>query len=71
MRASKIEEAGIFSSVRTLKAPTIQLPHGLPLNTKICMDGRGLLSRLLDATIPAVLFDPQFRGVYDKLKYGN
>ena len=63
--------AGVFSSVRTLKAPKVNLPDDLPLNTKIKMDGIKLLKKLLDDTVSAVFFDPQFRGVYDKMKYGN
>ena len=35
------------------------------------MDGRALLSSLPAATIPVVFFDPQYRGVLDKLAYGN
>ena len=76
--ARKIEKAtpdqitsGIFSSVRTLKAPKVDLPPELPLNTELRMEGRELLRKLLDDTVSAVFFDPQFRGVYDKLRYGN
>lgn len=63
--------SSIFSSVKILKAPSIYLPKGLSLNTYIKMDGRDLLRKLLDNTVPAVFFDPQYRGVYDKMKYGN
>ena len=31
---------GVFSSVRTVKAPEIDLPKGLELNTRMKMDGR-------------------------------
>ena len=48
-----------------------RVPDDLPLNTKIKMDGIKLLKKLLDDTVSAVFFDPQFRGVYDKMKYGN
>lgn len=61
----------VFSNVRTLKQPPVQLPPDLVLNTQINMDGRELLRKLLDDTVSAVFFDPQFRGVYDKMKYGN
>jgi len=35
------------------------------------MDGLAFLSQLTDATIPAAFFDPQYRGILDKLNYGN
>ena len=63
--------AGVFSNVRTLKTPPVQLPADLTLNTKLKMDGIELLKKLLDDTVSVVFFDPQFRGVYDKMKYGN
>lgn len=34
-------------------------------------DGRDLLSSISDATVKAAFFDPQYRGVMDKLSYGN
>ena len=35
------------------------------------MDGIALMSQLPDACIAAAFFDPQYRGVLDKLGYGN
>ena len=61
----------VFSPIRTIKAPEIILPIDLPINTKLQMDGLELMARLSKNTIPVVFFDPQFRGVYDKMKYGN
>ena len=63
--------ASVFSNIRTLEAPPVQLPPDLTLNTRQQMDGLVMLRKLLDETVPAVFFDPQFRGVYDKMKYGN
>ena len=63
--------AGVFSNVRTLKCPPIQLPPDLTLNTRLQMDGLDLLRRLSDNTVAAVFFDPQFRGVYEQMQYGN
>ena len=62
---------GVFSNVRTLQCPPIELPPALPLNQRIKMDGLELLGMLHDNSVPAAFFDPQFRGVYDKMKYGN
>ena len=62
---------GVFSSVRTLRCPAVELPSDLPLNTRLQMDGLELLGKLPDGSVAAAFFDPQFRGVYDKMKYGN
>lgn len=35
------------------------------------MDGLLLLQKLYDTSIPLVIFDPQYRGLFDQLKYGN
>lgn len=35
------------------------------------MEGMKFLRRLDDDAVPAAFFDPQYRGVLDKLKYGN
>lgn len=41
------------------------------LNKKLNLDGIDLLSRIKDESIKLSFFDPQYRGVLDKLKYGN
>ena len=41
------------------------------LNKKNKADGLDLLATLNDKTIAAVFFDPQYRGILDKLNYGN
>jgi len=43
----------------------------LPFNTKLVMNGLELLNMLQDNSVQVVFFDPQHRGVWDKLKYGN
>lgn len=48
-----------------LKSNTYQL------NKKNLADGRNLLREINDGTIRTAFFDPQYRGVLDKLKYGN
>ncbi len=62
---------GVFSNVRALECPQITLPSSLPLNERIKMDGLELLKLLESDSIATAFFDPQFRGVYDKMKYGN
>jgi site-specific DNA-methyltransferase (adenine-specific) len=42
-----------------------------PLNKRNRGDGRKLLAGILDRAAACVVFDPQYRGVLDKLGYGN
>lgn len=41
------------------------------LNHRNTMDGRELLGSLPDNITKCVFFDPQYRGILDKMKYGN
>lgn len=41
------------------------------INKKNKVDGLSLMATLEDASIKTAFFDPQYRGVLDKLKYGN
>ena len=41
------------------------------LNKKQRMDGLDLLKQIPEKSVKAVFFDPQYRGILDKLKYGN
>ena len=43
----------------------------LSFNSKHKMDGLGLLKSLENSSINVVFFDPQYRGVLDKMNYGN
>src|SRR6266487_5751 len=43
----------------------------LPFNTKLKMDGLTLLKSLKNNSVSVVFFDPQYRGVLDKMNYGN
>lgn len=43
----------------------------IKLNQKINMDGLNFLKALNKNIVPVCFFDPQYRGVLDKLKYGN
>jgi site-specific DNA-methyltransferase (adenine-specific) len=42
-----------------------------PFNSKLKMDGLELLKSLKVSSINAVFFDPQYRGILDKMNYGN
>ena len=43
----------------------------LPLNQRNQCDGRALLAALEPESIPLYIFDPQYRGLLDKMRYGN
>ncbi len=43
----------------------------LPLNQRNRCDGRELLAALEPESIPLCIFDPQYRGLLDKMRYGN
>ena len=45
--------------------------HRLPLNQPNRAEGLHLLASLRPASVPLCFFDPQYRGVLDKLRYGN
>lgn len=60
----------VFSCARDMIAPSIIL-KGLKLDTQQRMDGRKLLQKLHDNSIPLAFFDPQYRTILDRQKYGN
>lgn len=61
----------VFSTERDITQPTISVPDGLELDTRIKMDGQKLLYSLQPDSYPVCFFDPQYRGVLDHLSYGN
>ena len=61
----------MYSSSRDIDAPPLRLPKGLRFFERQRMDGLDLLSQLPDDAVPVAFFDPQYRGVLDKLSYGN
>ena len=63
--------AGVFSNRREIKPPAIDLPKGLDFNSRLKMDGLKLMGELSDECVPVAFLDPQYRGVLDKLSYGN
>ena len=54
---------------RTAAAQTSKWP--LPLNQRNQCDGRELLAALEPESVPLCIFDPQYRGLLDKMRYGN
>ena len=61
----------VFSGERTLTAPEPRLGPGLAADTRLKMDGLAFLASLPADSMPAAFLDPQYRGVLDKMAYGN
>ena len=61
----------VYSTDRIVKAPPLELPEALKPNIRLKMDGLEFLSLLPENSIPVAFLDPQYRGVLEKLSYGN
>ena len=61
----------VFSPVRDVVMPELELPADFEYNTRLQMDGLEFLARLPAAKIPVAFLDPQYRGLLDKMSYGN
>ena len=62
----------VFSTTRQPRTdgmPNREWP--LPLNQPNQFDGLELLAQLEPASLPVCVLDPQYRGVLDKMRYGN
>jgi site-specific DNA-methyltransferase (adenine-specific) len=62
----------VFTTTRSTRPATPQVNQWpLPLNQRNQFDGLELLAALDPETIPLCIFDPQYRGILDKMQYGN
>lgn len=61
----------VYSNERTLTISQSGLPDWVVRDSRVAMDGMELLERLPERCVSAAFFDPQYRGVLDKLGYGN
>jgi site-specific DNA-methyltransferase (adenine-specific) len=61
----------VFSDKRLVTQPIFTSIDGLSIDKPQKMDGLSLLSKIDTNTIPLVFFDPQYRAILDKQKYGN
>jgi site-specific DNA-methyltransferase (adenine-specific) len=61
----------VFGHTRDLKQPSVSLPPGFALDARNQADGLELLRALEPDSFSLCIFDPQYRGVLDKQKYGN
>lgn len=62
----------VFSNVRRVESFSDCLRDGnYRYDCPNRCDGRDLLRAVRDSSVPCVFFDPQYRGVLDRLAYGN
>ena len=65
------QSSTVYSNDRLLEIPNLVLPDGLAFNERMRMNGLDLLDALPVECVPIVFFDPQYRGILDKMSYGN
>lgn len=62
----------VFATTRdALPAPRVPRQWPLPLDQRNVHDGLDLLAALEPESVPLCIFDPQYRGLLDKMQYGN
>ena len=61
----------VYSHTRSVDFNEVDNFYPLPLNQFNQCNGIELLNLLSENSIPACFFDPQYRGILDKLQYGN
>ena len=64
-------EKNLFSFGRTIETPDFQVPDVIKSNSANQMEGLKFMSYFKAETVPVAFFDPQYRGVLDKMQYGN
>ena len=65
------EATSVFSPVRSLVMPALELPDHFAYDTRLQMDGLEFLAHLPEGKFPVAFLDPQYRGLLDKMSYGN
>jgi site-specific DNA-methyltransferase (adenine-specific) len=63
--------ASVFGDGRDITQPPVAVPDGFHLDGQNEADGLLLLRSLPEGGFPLCFFDPQYRGVLDRQKYGN
>ncbi len=73
IEAAKTAKArkNVFSGERQLMQPALDLPPSFKPNARNQADGLTFLESLQASSFPLCIFDPQYRGVLDRQKYGN
>ena len=68
---TRVSRSSVFGHTRDLEQPKVSLPRRFVANARNQADGLELLRALRPDSFPLCVFDPQYRGVLDKQKYGN
>ena len=68
-----ITKASVFSNIRSVGNPSTEILFSdkILVNDPNTLDGLLFLSLINNDFISAAFFDPQYRGILDKMKYGN
>lgn len=61
----------VFAHTRAIQAARVDVPSGFCTDRPNIADGLKFLKSLSDGFAPLCIFDPQYRGVLDKQRYGN
>lgn len=61
----------VFSLERNVPSAQVLIPAELSVNTRQKMDGLAMMQKLPDSSVTVAFLDPQYRGILDKLAYGN
>lgn len=70
-RPAQLKRPPVYGHTTTLNGNAFVEPQAFKLNAPNVSDGRVLLGALVQASVPLCVFDPQYRGVLDRQKYGN
>lgn len=67
------KNVSVYSNTRNKKEQlnTVLVSDDIRINEKNVMNGIQLLAGIHNNVITAAFFDPQYRGIMDKMKYGN
>ena len=71
MSSKPANSRSVYGDFRDIQQPDVGAPDGFALDTYNQSDGMAFLEALAPASFPLCVFDPQYRGVLDKQKYGN
>ncbi len=71
LQRSSRSTKNVYSRERDVKQPLFTHIDGLKIDRQQKMDGLTMLAKIGSETIPLVFFDPQYRTILDKQKYGN
>jgi site-specific DNA-methyltransferase (adenine-specific) len=63
--------SSVFGHSRDIVQPDVPIPTGFRLNERNVCHGLALVRSLQPNSFPLCIFDPQYRGVLDKQRYGN